>query len=213
MTGDGTSFNRTGKPAEALFVHGMFLGGQEAFWLALGLARHRIRLRRFRYRSRAEAPEAVVARLAERLETFPDLHLVAHSFGGVLSLAAMSQAPQWRGRAVLLGAPVQGSRVARRTLELPGGALMLGKAADWLTRGLEEFAVPRGRVLVIAGTLNVGVGRLLAAASPEGDGIVNLEETELENAAGSLRFNTFHLGLVYHPGVIERVAGFIGDGA
>lgn len=212
MTGDGTAFERTGKPAEALFVHGMFLRGQEAFGLALGLARHRIRLRRFRYRSRAEAPEAVVERLAERLETFPDLHLVAHSFGGVLSLAAIARVPQWRGRAVLLGAPVQGSRVAQRTLELPAGAFVLGKAAGWLTRGAEAFPVPPRRVLVIAGTLNIGVGRLLAAASPEGDGIVNLEETVLENAAGSLRFNTFHLGLVYHPGVIERVAGFIRSG-
>lgn len=190
-------------------MHGMFLRGHEAFGLALGLARHRIRLRRFRYYSRAEEPEKVAERLAGRLRAMPDLHVIAHSFGGLLALAAAAQAPEWRGRAVLLGSPLQGSSVARRTLELPGGAFVLGKAADWLTRGLDAPAVPPGRVAVITGTRNIGIGRVLAPGQVAGDGIVRLDETGLEGAAESLQYDTIHLGLVYNRRVIAKVAGFI----
>ncbi len=194
---------------EALFVHGMFLRGHEAFGLAFGLARHGIRLRRFRYYSRAEEPEAVVERLAGRLQAMPGLHVIAHSFGGLLTLAAVARATEWQGRAVLLGSPLRGSSVARRTLELPGGSFVLGKAAHWLTRGLESPVVPPGRVAVITGTRNIGIGRVLTPGPDAGDGIVRLDETGLEGAAESLQFDTIHLGLVYNRRVIEKVAGFI----
>jgi len=206
---DGTAFESGGKPLEALFVHGMFLRGHEAFGLALGMARHSIRLRRFRYYSRTEEPEAVAERLAGRLRTMPDLHIVAHSFGGLLALAAIARAPEWQGRAVLLGSPLRGSGVARRTLQLPGGEFVLGKAADWLTRGLEGPVVPPGRVAVIVGTRNIGIGRFLSPELEAGDGIVSLDETGLEGAAESLRYDTIHLGLVYNRRVIDRVVRFI----
>ena len=211
--GDVTSFGAEGKPLEALFVHGMFLHGYEAFGLALGMARHAIRLRRFRYYSRAEEPEAVVGRLAGRLRAMPGLHVVAHSFGGLLTLAAIAQVPEWQGRAVLLGSPLRGSGVARRTLQLPGGAFVLGKAADWLTRGVENPRVPPGRVAVIVGTRNIGIGRFLSPELEAGDGIVSLDETGLEGAAESLSYDTVHLGLVYNRRVIDRVARFICDSA
>lgn len=206
---DGTSSEPAVKQLEALFVHGMFLSGHEGFGLAWGMARHAIRLRRFRYRSRNEDPEAVADRLAERLRAQPDLHLVAHSFGGLLTLAAIARSPEWQGRAVLLGSPLRGSGVARRTQQLPGGSFVLGKAADWLTRGLGDPAVPPGRVAVIVGTRNIGIGRFLSPELEAGDGIVSLDETGLEGAAESLRYDTFHLGLVYNRRVIEQVARFI----
>jgi len=187
----------------------MFLRGHEAFGLALGMARHSIRLRRFRYYSRTEEPEAVAERLAGRLRTMPDLHIVAHSFGGLLALAAIARAPEWQGRAVLLGSPLRGSGVARRTLQLPGGEFVLGKAADWLTRGLEGPVVPPGRVAVIVGTRNIGIGRFLSPELEAGDGIVSLDETGLEGAAERLRYDTIHLGLVYNRRVIDRVVRFI----
>ena len=207
--GDGTSSEPADKQLEALFVHGMFLSGHEGFGLAWGMARHAIRLRRFRYHSRTEDPEAVADRLAERLRARPDLHLVAHSFGGLLTLTAIARSPDWQGRAVLLGSPLRGSGVARRTRQLPGGAFLLGKAADWLIRGMEDPAVPPGRVAVIVGTRNIGIGRFLSPELDAGDGIVALDETGLEGAAESLRYDTIHIGLVYNRRVIDQVARFI----
>lgn len=197
------------KSCEAVYVHGLLLRGQESFRLALRLRRRGIRIRRFHYLSRKEAPEAVAARLAMRLRASPDLHIVAHSLGGVIALLALEQAPAWRGRAVLLGAPVRGSGLARRMLQLRGGRFVLGVAAERLCAGLDAPAPPPGRIAVVAGTRNVGISRLLAACPPPGDGVVCLQETLLPGAAERVQFDTLHIGLVYSPAVIDWVGRFI----
>lgn len=210
---DGTSFAAPDKPLELLYVHGLFLRGHEAVRYAVRLRRANIVVRRFRYRSRREAPEAVAERLARRLREAPEAHVLAHSLGGLITLLALARVPEWRGRAVLLGSPVRGSGVARRILQWPGGRRLLGDAAGRLHGGLDSPLPPPGRVAVVAGTCNIGIGRLLAACPPPGDGIVRVNETALPGAVASVSFPTMHIGLVCSRPVIDWVGRFIRAGA
>lgn len=194
----------------ALYVHGLLMTGREGALLRRRLRGLGVAAGIFRYRSRGEGPAEAAARLAARLRAEPGIALVGHSLGGLVAMAALAAAPAWRGRAVLLAPPLAGSAVARRLLSLPGGGWWLGAAREWLA-GPPQFGAPPGRVAVIAGTRNVGIGRLLGACAPPGDGVVRLEETRLAGApALVLRAN--HVELLFSARAAAATAAFIRRG-
>lgn len=194
-----------------LYVHGLLMTGIESTVLARRFAReYELALEVFRYGSRHDVPAAVARRLGWRLAREPDLHVVAHSFGGPIALAAMARAPDWRGRAVLLGPPITGSAAARGLLRLPGGAWLLGTARPWLSAP-PPFAAPPGRVVVIAGTRNLGSGRLLGIGAGAADGVVRLDETRLADVP-LRRFRVNHVELLCDRRVAAAAAGFLRAG-
>ncbi|MGA7966903.1 MAG: alpha/beta hydrolase [Gammaproteobacteria bacterium] len=212
--GDTTLFAPEHKSVRGVFVHGLFLRGYEVAWLAHYLRHDGIKLERFRYSSRKESPAKVAARLAEDLRKAPDAHIIAHSLGGLIALAALAEVQScWQGRAVLLGPPLAGSGCARRTAELWGGKWLLGAAREWLFNGLPSMQLPSYRVAVIAGTFNHGMGTLLHACPAPGDGVVSVAETRLEGAVHLPLVNTTHLGLLFSRDAAEAAAGFIRPGA
>lgn len=213
--GDSKAFAARQAAGRVLYVHGLLVRGREAWGLRYRLRRDGLPVVRFRYDSRAEPPERVAARLAAILRDAPDLHLVGHSLGGLITLAALAEAgAAWRGRAVLMGSPFAGSGCARRVGQLPGGRRVLGAARDWLCAGLDgAAAAPLDRVATVAGTFNHGVGTLLQACPPPGDGVVSVEETRLDGTVARLQVNTTHLGLLFSRRVAGAVSGFLRSGA
>jgi len=155
----------------------------------------------------------VAARLAAVLRQTPELNIIAHSLGGLIALSALAEVlTVWRGRAVLLGAPLAGSDCARRVAGLWGGEWVLGAAREWLCNGLAPMRVPSERVAILAGTRNRGVGRLLGACPTPGDGIVRVEETRFEGVLPMPPVNTTHLGLLFNPQVAAAATRFIRAG-
>lgn len=208
--GDTTLFAPEHKSVRVLFVHGLFLRGYEAVWLRRYLRGEGIKLGCLRYSSRRELPTKVAARLAEALRGAPDTHIIAHSLGGLITLTALAEVqPDWQGRAVLLGAPLAGSECARRVTARRGGSWLLGAARDILCNGLAPMALPLDRVAVIVGTCNQGVGRVLRACSPPGDGVVRVAETRLEGAVYLPQVKTTHLGLIFNRHVADAAVHFI----
>ncbi len=194
-------------------MHGLFLRGYEAMWLARNLRRDGLHLERFRYASRREPPACVAARLAEALRQTPELNIIAHSLGGLIVLSALAEVlTVWQGRAVLLGAPLAGSDCARRVAGLWGGEWVLSAAREWVCNGLAPMRVPSERVAILAGTRNRGVGRLLGACPTPGDGIVRVEETRFEGVLPMPPVNTTHLGLLFNPQVAAAATRFIRAG-
>lgn len=116
--------------------------------------------------------------VAEKAMTLDRPHLVGHSLGGLVVLQALKHL-DYTGRAVLLGSPLKGSRIARRLAGLPGGKWMLGVAGESL-----EYPVPRPpdgwEVGMIAGSVRVGMGALLGGSRFAGDGTVGDEESQAE---------------------------------
>lgn len=212
--GDTTLFAPGHKSMRVIFVHGLLLRGYEAVWLRWYLRARGIRLERFRYSSRKEPPPKVAARLAEALRRAPDTHIIAHSLGGLITLTALAKVKShWHGRAVLLGSPLAGSEYARRAAARRCGNWLLGGAREILCNGLAPMTLPLDRVAVIAGTCNRGIGRVLRACAPPGDGVVRVAETRFEGAVYLPQVNTTHLGLLFNRHVADAALHFMSTGA
>lgn len=194
-----------------LFVPGLVSAGFESAVLGRRLAEHGLDLDIFPHQARRESPESAAARLATLLEQNPDLHLIGHSMGGLIALAALNDAPRWGGRAVLLGPPLGGSAAARRVSQWPGGRRVFGAAAPWLAAPPPLRADPE-RVAVIAGTRDPGLGRFLGLAPGATDGLVHVDETRVPGVALA-QFPVNHFGLLFDPRVAETAARFIRTGS
>lgn len=153
------------------------------------------------------ASAAALARLTRALAASP-LHFVGHSLGGLLVLRCLIDHPDLPpGRVVLLGAPCLGSHAARRLRSLPLGQRVLGKSlTEWLDQ-VPPPALPGREVGVIAGSLGVGFGRLVAAGLPRPhDGVVAVAETQMPGAKDVVVLPVSHSGML----VSRRVSGAVG---
>jgi len=156
----------------------------------------------------------VTAALAGRLRAFDAVHVVGHSLGGVVTyetLAAHADLPP--GRAVLMGAPVRGSRAARAVAHRWYGPPMLGPLAmAELARERDVRWQSTRELGVIAGTRAAGLGRVFADLPQPNDGTVCLDETELPGASARVIHEVSHTGMLISAGVAESVADFLREG-
>jgi len=194
-----------------LFVPGLVSAGLESRLLGRRLASRGIELAPYLHQARRETPETIAARLGALLEENPDVHLIGHSFGGLLALAAMENASNWGGRAVLLGPPLAGSVAARRVMALPGGRQLLGAAGRWLEAPPSPRVDP-SRIAVIAGSRDLGLGRLLGLGPGSTDSLVHVDETRIPGAT-HVQLPVTHLGLLLDPRVADTTARFIRTGS
>ncbi len=207
-----------------LYVHGLWLNGWESALLRGRLGRElQCETASFSYPSVSAGVAANARALAECLErTSADtLHLVGHSLGGLVLLelfesvlSADGRLPSGKllppGRIVLLGSPVQGSSAAQHLARLPFGRSIMGLTAN------EVLVAPRVRrwngardLGVIAGSLPLGLGRLVGPLDGPNDGTVLVEETRLPGATQHLTLRTSHSALVYSAAVARQAASFL----
>ena len=197
-----------------VLVHGVLMPGDELQLLAHRLRRRGFDTVIFRYPSRRRD----LRRNADALVRFidrqqrPVVHCVGHSLGGLVILQALRQADLPRGRVVLLGSPVQGSRVARNLCKFAPGRWLLGKSTvDGLLQTAPEWDYKRD-IGIIAGDVPVGVGWVLGGLPGEHDGTVSLAETELAGATDRIVIPVTHTGLVLSRAVARQVCAFLQGG-
>ncbi len=204
-------------PALVILVHGLWMSSFELFLIRRRLqADGSLRAVPFTYPTLVGSMSDHVRRLIEcaRAQQTERLHFVGHSLGGLVILRALEvTADLPPGRAVLLGSPLQGSRTAQSFARLPFGRALLGGAIvqeciDWAPR---EWS-GRREVGVIAGSMGLGVGRLLAKLEGEHDGTVMIEETRLPGAKDHLVVATSHTGLVWSAEVAAQTRHFLEHG-
>jgi pimeloyl-ACP methyl ester carboxylesterase len=204
--------------AAVIYVHGLWMTGAESIWLRRRLARERgYQLRVFRYASVGSPPAHVIAALRDTIAAIeaPRVHLLGHSLGGLMILRCLERYPMAQpGRVVLLGAPVAGSRAARRLGRSKLGRRLLGAVSA------EELLVERaprwnvGRELgIIAGTMSLGFGRLLLKFDEDNDGTVAVSETRLAGAAGFLPLPVTHSGMLWSASVARETGSFLEYGS
>jgi pimeloyl-ACP methyl ester carboxylesterase len=223
MGGCSGPVERVGEPAGELadgqavvLVHGLWMNGLELLPLGRRLARRGFRPRRFPYRELACTPRENAGRLQHWLTGVPErqVHFVAHSLGGILLLHLFRQYPRQRpGRVVLLGSPVAGSVAARRLAALP---LLRHSLGHSLEAGLAGGApVPEGVAAwgLLAGSLPLGLGRLLGGLPRPHDGTVAVAETRLPGAPAPRVLPVSHFGLLWSPAVAAQVGAFLEYGA
>lgn len=200
---------------QVLLLHGMWMTGLEMSWLGRRLARDGFRVRYFRYNSVGNSPAGNARRLARYIAAWqPEmLHLVAHSFGGIVLLHLFDQNPLLPpGRVVLLGSPVSGSGVAGRLATYPLLGRSLGRSTEQgLLGGAPGWNATRD-LGVIAGTRGMGMGWVVGGVHGESDGTVAVAETRIEGAKDFLRLGVSHTGMLFSRAVAEATSAFLRKG-
>lgn len=152
---------------------------------------------------------AAKLRLDER-QGRPPAHLVGHSLGGLVCLLAAQDPELPVRRIVCLGSPLTGSSAAR-AVHRRGLSFGMGRSARVLLKGLEH-APPQREVGAIAGTLEVGLGRVFGTFDGPHDGTVSVGETRLPGLADHAEVRATHMGLLVSRLVAEYVGHFLRSG-
>jgi len=199
---------------DVVLVSGLWVPAAAMAFIAARLRRAGLRPSMFGYYGR-QPLAANMERLADYVragEWRAPPHFVGHSLGGVLVFDMLSRRPEIAaGRVVLLGAPVRGSLAGRRLGRYAPGRWLLGACASrWAE---QEAAWPRREALgVIAGTLPVGLGRLLGRLPGENDGVVCVAETTVGGMAARALVREAHSQLAFSPRTADLVPKFLEEG-
>jgi len=199
-----------------VYVHGLWLTGLEGSLLRRRLARDlTAETLAFSYRSVTSTVTANAKTLAEFLLKIraDTLHLVGHSLGGLVILKLFENgdgASLPPGRIVLLGSPLQGSSTALKVARLPFGKTILGRGVDEeLLNNVSRRWNGERDLGVIAGSLSVGLGRLVGAHGAPSDGTILVDETKVEGISEHLVLKTSHTGLPFSAEVARRTGAFL----
>jgi hypothetical protein len=210
-----------GSRAVVVYVHGLWLTGLESVLLRKRLRRDLgVETRVFSYSSVTTSVTANAQALTEFLMRLraDTLHLVGHSLGGLVILklfdSVVRSADLPPGRIVLLGSPLNGSRAARNLARVPFGRSILGRGIQ------EELLSDRERrwrgerdLGVIAGSLSVGLGRLVGVGGAPSDGTIYVDETRLAGASQHLVLKVSHFALPFSAAIARHTGAFLRTGS
>jgi pimeloyl-ACP methyl ester carboxylesterase len=202
-------------------VHGVWSYGVSMYLVKRRLEKeHGMRVLLFDYPSVRGTLDENAEELADFIhsEGLDATHLIGHSLGGVIALRMLAQDDAAvPGRLVCLGAPLTGSRAAdflsRQdwAQQILGHSLRTGvvheAANEWGSHVCKERDVG-----IIAGTLQLGFGKLIANLDGEHDGTVAVSETKLEGAKDHLCIRVSHSGLLVSSDVADQAAAFLKRG-
>ncbi|WP_243700068.1 triacylglycerol lipase [Lysobacter sp. N42] len=194
-----------------LLLHGLWMWPGSLALLDRRLRAAGFATERIGYSSVRDGPLRAVDRLA-RAAGGEACHVVAHSLGGLITLAALERHPGLPVRRVVcLGSPLCGSAAADAVARLPLVGRALGRNRRLLRRGCAPWR-GRAEVGMVAGTLGFGLGRFVGRIDGPSDGTVALAETRLPGLADHLAVRASHMGLVLSPAVARQVAAFLEQG-
>jgi len=208
-----------GSVADVIYVHGLWLNGQESLVLRRRLTRGlACRMHVFHYASVAASMEqitdslqALIARVAPRTL----LHFVGHSLGGLVIYRFLERFPQTLpGRVVFLGTPAVASAAATGAAQrISIARTMLGRCVgDELLCEHERrwrFDRPLG---VIAGTHALGLGQFVAQFDEPNDGSVAVSETRIDGATDHIELPVSHMGMLVSREVARATEHFLREG-
>ena len=197
-----------------ILLHGLWAPAFVMSPLAARLGAAGFGCRLFRYAGRRDSLEANAARLQRFASAVGPAHFVGHSLGGLVILRALNAMPELRvRRVVLLGTPSCGSVAGRRLGGHRIGRWLLGRsAAQWgeHATGRWDRVEPLG---VIAGTLPVGLGRVVSRLPGPSDGVVCVEETEVQGMRERVLLPVSHSAMIVSARVAKATASFLRHGS
>jgi pimeloyl-ACP methyl ester carboxylesterase len=198
-----------------VLVHGLWMTGVD-----MALLRHRLRRCGFRtvqfsypaLRNNIHQNAACLNHFIARLNT-DVVHLVGHSLGGLVIRQLFHEYPDQRpGRIVTLGTPHKGSLVAQRFNRYALGRMVLGRSrAPGLLGDIPPWAGQRD-LGVIAGTLGIGVGRVIHGLPEPNDGTVAASETYLDGMTDHIAVHVSHTALLFSREAAQQTCAFLEQG-
>jgi len=202
-------------------VHGVWSYGVSMYLVKRRLEKeHGMRVLLFNYPSIRGTLDDNATALADFIhaEGLEETHIIGHSLGGVIALRMYANDDQAvPGRLVCLGAPLTGSRAADLLSQQDWAESILGHslragvvqeaANEWGSHVCKERDVG-----LIAGTVPLGLGKLVASFDGDNDGTVAVSETRLDGAKDHLCMRVSHNGLVVSSDVADQAAAFLKRG-
>lgn len=200
-----------------VFVHGLWLTGIESAWLRRQLSYElNCDACAFHYHSVSHTVAEAVSSLHDFIlaKNAGEIHLVAHSLGGIVVLRLLETFKDIPpGRVVLLGSPVGGSRVAQGLVRWPLGPAALGRMVAEELLEAPQRQWDRSRELgVLAGTQSLGLGRIVTQLPHPNDGTVAVVETRLEGAHDSIEVPVSHTGMLFSKETARQAGHFLKHG-
>lgn len=194
--------------------------------LALTLVKHRLEkeygmnVLPFNYRSvRGTLDEnAAALRKFIHAKNLDATHILGHSLGGVIALRMLANFPDAvPGRVVCMGSPLTGSRAADFLSTQEWGERILGRSlpAGVVHEAANEWAshvCEKRDVGIIAGTVGLGMGRLVTRFDGDNDGSVAVAETQLDGAKDHICMPVSHKTMLVSADVADQVAAFLKRG-
>jgi len=197
---------------DVILLHGLWVPAAVMTPLAARLGAGGFRCHLFSYYGRARPLPAHAERLARFARQVGPAHFVGHSLGGLVLVEALQRHPELAaGCVVLLGTPARGNCAARRLQRLGWGRWFLGATQPLWSEGRAMRWTRPEPLGVIAGTLPLGLGRLFGALPGANDGVVRLEETEVEGMRERVVLRVGHSAMLLSARVAAQVAAFLRD--
>jgi len=199
-----------------VLVHGLWsVGGVDLFKLRNRLNAAGYECHTFNYHVWGKPPAKIAVNLHQFIENIdaPVVHIVAHSFGGIITLHMFDQFPFIKnGRVVLLASPVNGSAVGKRISANPMTRWMLGQShVNGLSGDVPKWKGWRD-IGIIAGNIPIGLGLVAGGPRLPHDGTVSVEETELKGATDAILVRESHLSILMSAAVASQVIIFLRTG-
>ncbi len=199
-----------------LLIHGVLMNSLIMRQLGSSLEEKGFKVYYARYHSVSKKSSENAKLIQQQIKdlNLSNLHIVAHSLGGVVTLHLFDQFDDIpSGRVLMLGSPVKGSWVARKLEHWPVASKLL---ANSMLQALAGKDIPEWRESrdwgMIAGTKNRGLGLLVGGLPAEGDGTVMLNETHDSKQTAHIVKDTSHTGLLFSQDVADAVADFLNTG-
>lgn len=195
---------------DVILVHGLWVPAMVMTPLAARLAQAGFRCHLFSYHGRERPLDAHAERLARFARDVGPAHFVGHSLGGLVILHTLEQHRSVAaGNVLLLGAPVRGNFAGRRLAQHGWGRWFLGASeALWRDGRAARWARPEP-LGVLAGTMPIGLGRLFGALPGANDGVVSMEETEVEGMRERVALRVGHSAMLLSARVAAQVVSFL----
>jgi pimeloyl-ACP methyl ester carboxylesterase len=199
-----------------VYVHGLWMPGEESLVLRSRLAQFGLTLHAFHYSAVSAGMSSISAQLEEFVRELapPEVHFVGHSLGGLVIHRFLERFPEPPpGRAVFLGTPSVGSRAAEHAARFAPIAHLMGQSVA------EELLKPHKRqwkssraLGIVAGTQPIGLGQLLAHFKEENDGTVAVSETYMPGASDHIVLPVSHMGMLLSARVAHETGLFLTQG-
>jgi pimeloyl-ACP methyl ester carboxylesterase len=199
-----------------VLVHGLWVHGVLMEWQRRYLDRTGFETSCYSYPSVRLTLTENAERLARYARTLaaPRIHWVGHSLGGLLILRLLERELALPpGRVVLLGVPYRDSYAGRVLARSVLGARALGcSMREWMECA-RPAQFPGREIGVIAGSVGVGLGRIVAPKLPApNDGVVTVAETDCEAACDRIVMPINHAGMLVSRGVARQAGVFLRSG-
>jgi len=195
---------------DVVLVHGLWVPAVVMAPLAARLRAAGYHCHLFGYLGAVRPLEAHAARLARFAQDVGPAHFVGHSLGGLVILEALERHRALGvGRVVLLGTPARGNFSGRRLARHRWGQWFLGASEPLWAEGRPARWTRPEPLGVVAGNLSVGLGRVLGSLPGANDGVVRVEETEIEGMRERIVLRVAHSALLVSARTAAETLSFL----